>query len=54
MYLLGFPKPGHIYWNQETLAAVEKRYGPLGFDITPYKKNWKILLFFNNYIISMT
>ena len=37
--VLGFPKPGHRYWNQETLAAVEKRYGPLGFDITPYKKN---------------
>ena len=34
--ILGFPKPGHRYWNKETLDAVSKRYGPLGFDITPY------------------
>ena len=34
--ILGFPKPGHRYWNKETLEAVEKRYGPLGFDVTPY------------------
>ena len=34
--ILGFPKPGHKYWNKETLEAVEKRYGPLGFDVTPY------------------
>ena len=34
--ILGFPKPGHRYWNKETLEAVEKRYGPLGFDISPY------------------
>ena len=48
MYLLGFTKPGHIYWNQETLAAVEKRYGPLGFDITPYKKTEKFYYFLLN------
>jgi ectoine hydroxylase-related dioxygenase (phytanoyl-CoA dioxygenase family) len=36
--ILGFPKPGHKYWTKETLEAVDKRYGPLGFDITPYLK----------------
>ena len=34
--VLGFPKPGHRYWTKETLEAVDKRYSPLGFDITPY------------------
>ena len=33
---LYFPNTGHKYWNKETLQAVERRYGPLGFDITPY------------------
>ena len=35
--ILSFPKPGHKYWNKETLDAVEKRYGPLGIDLTEYK-----------------
>ena len=34
--ILGFPKPGHKYWNQKTLEAVTKRYGPFGFDPKPY------------------
>ena len=34
--ILGFPKPGHKYWNKNTLNAVDKRYKPLGFDISPY------------------
>ena len=34
--ILGFPKPGHKYWNSGTLDAVAKRYEPFGFDITPY------------------
>ena len=37
--ILGFPKPGHRYWNSKTLNAVSQRYGPLGFDITPYLNN---------------
>jgi hypothetical protein len=34
--VLGFPPPGHPYWTRETVAAIEARYGPLGFDVTPY------------------
>eukprot|EP00755_Sulcionema_specki_P029604 Sspe_Gene.18126::Locus_6487_Transcript_1_1_Confidence_1.000_Length_1146::g.18126::m.18126 len=34
--LLGFPPPGHPYWNEDTIEAVRQRYGPLGMDITPY------------------
>nr|MDJ0868313.1 phytanoyl-CoA dioxygenase family protein [Myxococcota bacterium] len=34
--VLGFPAPGHAYWSRETLAAVAARFGPLGFDATPY------------------
>ena len=33
--VLGFPPPGHAYWNQETLAAVAQRYP--GMDTTPYR-----------------
>lgn len=33
---LGFPYPGHSYWNKNTLEYVRKRYEPYGFDITPY------------------
>ena len=33
---LGFPHPGHEYWNKNTLEYVKKRYEPYGFDITPY------------------
>ncbi len=35
--ILGFPKPGHRYWNEMTLEAVKKRYESYGFDITPYQ-----------------
>ena len=33
--VLGFPPPGHEYWNEQTLAAVALRYQ--GMDITPYR-----------------
>jgi len=33
--LLGFPPPGHPYWNEETLAGVAARYP--GMDMTPYR-----------------
>lgn len=33
--LLGFPAPGHPYWNEETLAGVAARYP--GMDLTPYR-----------------
>ena len=36
--VLGFPPPGHSYWNEQTLNAVMMRYGPFGFDITPYRE----------------
>src|SRR5262249_50260951 len=36
--VLGFPRPGHGYWTQETIAAVRARYGPLGIDMTPYQR----------------
>ncbi len=32
--VLGFPKPGHEYWNTETLAAVQLRYPKM--DMKPY------------------
>lgn len=32
--VLGFPPPGHPYWNEETLAAVKLRYPKM--DLTPY------------------
>lgn len=34
--VLGFPEPGHDYWNQDTINGVNRRYGPFGFDPTPY------------------
>lgn len=33
--VLGFPPPGHPYWNAETLAAVALRYP--GMDMSPYR-----------------
>ena len=36
--VLGFPAPGHPYWNRETIDAIRARYGPLGFDIKPYEQ----------------
>ena len=35
--LLGFPPPGHAFWTRETLAGVIARYGPFGFDVSPYR-----------------
>jgi hypothetical protein len=32
--VLGFPKPGHLYWTEETLAGVAARYP--GLDMTPW------------------
>ena len=36
--VLGFPAPGHRYWNRITLDAVCARYDVFGFDKTPYEK----------------
>lgn len=33
--VVGFPPPGHHYWNDETLAAVAMRYPRM--DMTPYR-----------------
>jgi len=33
--MLGFPPPGHPYWNEETLAGVAARYPAL--DMTPWR-----------------
>ncbi|MHB8463290.1 MAG: phytanoyl-CoA dioxygenase family protein [Acidimicrobiales bacterium] len=33
--LFGFPRPGHDYWNDQTLADVALRYP--GIDMTPYR-----------------
>ena len=35
--VLGFPQPGSSYWCEETLSAVEARYGMFGFDPAPYR-----------------
>ena len=35
--VLGFPQPGSAYWCDETIAAVEARYGMFGMDMTPYR-----------------
>lgn len=34
--MLGFPAPGHPYWNEETLTAVAQRYPKM--DMTPYRQ----------------
>ena len=34
--MLGFPEPGHPYWNQETLRAVAARYPSL--DLSPWAR----------------
>lgn len=33
---LGFPPPGHLYWNEQTLAGVAARYP--GLDMTPWRE----------------
>ncbi len=35
--VLGFPSPGHEYWTNETIQAVQARYEPFGIDMKPYK-----------------
>jgi hypothetical protein len=34
--VIGFPKPGHPYWNERTLAGVQARYP--GLDMTEYRR----------------
>jgi hypothetical protein len=36
--VLGFPQPGDDYWCEETIAAVEARYGVFGMDLDPYRQ----------------
>ena len=36
--VLGFPQPGSDYWGEETIAAVEARYGAYGIDMRPYRE----------------
>ena len=33
--MLGFPPPGHPYWNEQTIAGVAQRYPTM--DMTPYR-----------------
>jgi hypothetical protein len=35
---LGFPPPGHAYWNESTLAGVAARYP--GLDMTPWRRSF--------------
>ena len=35
--VIGFPRPGSQYWNEETVEAVGKRYEKWGVDMTPYR-----------------
>jgi len=39
--VLGFPAPGHKYWNDVTLAAVSARYAPFNMDLEPYRKQMR-------------
>jgi hypothetical protein len=39
--VLGFPEPGHSYWNAITLKATVARYEAFGFDKTPYEQALK-------------
>lgn len=34
--VVGFPAPGHPYWNEATIAGVQKRYADM--DMTPYRE----------------
>lgn len=36
---LGFPPPGHPYWNDQTLAGVAARYP--GLDLSPWLSRWR-------------
>lgn len=35
--VMGFPQPGNPYWCEETIAAVEARYGMFGMDMSAYR-----------------
>lgn len=35
--VLGFPQPGSSYWCEQTIAAVQARYGMYGMDMAPYR-----------------
>lgn len=35
--LMGFPYPGDASWTAAGVEAVAARFGPLGFDATPYR-----------------
>ena len=39
--VMGFPQPGNDYWCEQTIEAVEARYGVFGFDGTPYREAMK-------------
>lgn len=36
--LLDFPLPGDSYWSEQKMINVEARFGPYGFDTTPYRE----------------
>lgn len=36
--VLGFPQPGNSYWCDETIEAVQARYGMFGMDLSPYRE----------------
>ena len=46
--LLGFPIPGHSYWNEITIRAVTARYKSYGFDPSPYLDELKKKINDNN------
>ncbi len=37
--VLGFPQPEADYWCDETIRAIEARYGVFGMDMAPYRQN---------------
>ena len=37
--VMGFPPPDHEIWTEDMVRAVEARYGPLGMDVTPYRRS---------------
>ena len=41
--VLGFPRPGHVFWTPLTIGAVKARYGPLGMDMTPYEQALSVI-----------
>jgi len=36
--VMGFPQPGSSYWCEQTIKAVEARYGVFGMDMTAYRQ----------------